>query len=153
MLRQRQAAAQWLYISTPDLDSNNSYFFQLENRRRITMALVAKIAVPIEADATVRKVVLTDRYLVTGTVSGWIAVLDLRALGEGGDANLSQYQKTFQAGRLWDLDCREDTIAAANEDGTVTLWDAQTGYGKNSLSVLIFKLVVLRNTVARRRLT
>lgn len=94
------------------------------------MALVARIPVPIEAGATVRKVVLTDRYLVTGTVLGWIAALDLRALGEGGDADLSRYQKTFQADKLWDLDCRDDTIATANENGTVTLWDAQTAYGR-----------------------
>lgn len=96
------------------------------------MALVARIPVPTEADATVRKVVLTDRYLVTGTVSGWIAALDLRCLGEGGDEDLSRCQKTFQADRLWDMDCRDDTIATANANGTVTLWDAQTGYSEIS---------------------
>lgn len=90
------------------------------------MALVTKILVPIESGATVRKVVLTDRYLVTGTVSGWVAVLDLQALQEGGDEDLLRHQKTFQSDKLWDLDCRDDTIATANENGTVTLWDAQT---------------------------
>lgn len=87
------------------------------------MALLAKLLVPIEAESTVRKVVLSDRYLVMGKVSGWITALDLASTDQ------SQHQISFQADTLWDLDCRDDTIATANENGTVTLWDAQTGYG------------------------
>lgn len=55
------------------------------------MALLARILVPIEADATVRKVVLTSCYIVVGTVSGWIIALDLHALGEGSKIDLSHY--------------------------------------------------------------
>jgi hypothetical protein len=98
------------------------------------MALVARIAVPAEADATVRKIVLTDRYLVAGTVSGWITALDLRALAANNDVQKSGYHKTFQADPLWDLDCREDTIATANANGNVTLWDAKTAYARTLCS-------------------
>ncbi|KAH7348039.1 WD40-repeat-containing domain protein [Pyrenochaeta sp. MPI-SDFR-AT-0127] len=109
------------------------------------MALLARIPVPIEADATVRKVVLTDRYIVAATVSGWITALDLHALGEGSKTDLSRYQKTFQADRLWDIDCRDDTIATANDNGIVTLWDAQTASRKADLSghVNLVKAVLL----------
>lgn len=112
------------------------------------MSLVARLPVPIEAEPNVRRLVLTDRYLVAATVSGWVAVLDLRALEEGGDADQSRYQKTFQADRLWDLDCRDDTIATANEIGTVTLWDAKTGYGTMNHLCKCLVVSLLMNTTA-----
>jgi hypothetical protein len=92
-------------------------------------SLLAKVRVPDNVNfKVIQKVVLTDHYLVAGTHNGWITVLDVRAVYQTEEMEPMQYQKTLAANPWWDLDCRDDVIATANDNGNVTLWDAQTGY-------------------------
>lgn len=95
----------------------------------IMASLVAKVCVPDDFNhRVVQKVVLTDRYLVAGAFDGWITVLDVREAQQAEETDPIQYQRTLAADMWWDLDCRDDLIATANDNGNVTLWEAQTGY-------------------------
>lgn len=90
-------------------------------------SLLAKVCVPEGAgNNDVQKVILTDRYLIAGTLDGWITVLDVREAHRAEETDAVQYQRTLSADAWCDLDCRGDLIATANSNGNVTLWDART---------------------------
>ncbi|KAF2252065.1 WD40 repeat-like protein [Trematosphaeria pertusa] len=79
--------------------------------------------IPVPEDTHVRKLVLTESYLIAATVPGWIAILDLRATPRELESRGDKYA-ILNAEKLWDIDCHDDLIATAHDNATVQLWSA-----------------------------
>lgn len=116
------------------------------------MSLRARIIVP-PASGSVRKVVLTDDYLVASTVSGWVTCLSLRDLFADVDTDLFEHQKVFHADKPWDVDFRDNILATANDNGKIQLWDMQTGYKSSSSLSSLGTTLFIKSTVRDGRLS
>jgi WD40 repeat protein len=70
---------------------------------------------------------LTEKYVVASTVAGTVYVLDrqCRCVESSSDC---EHLTTMEVGKMWDIDCCQDTLVTGNDDGMVRVWDASTGY-------------------------
>ena len=89
--------------------------------------MLLKERIPVPEDNHVHKLVLTESYLIAATVPGWIAILDLRAISRELESRGNTYT-ILNAEKLWDIDCHDDLIATAHDNGTVQLWSAAGRY-------------------------
>jgi WD40 repeat protein len=80
----------------------------------------------INHPSAVQLLCLTETYLIAGTVSGMISILDLQCRHTE-SSNTCEHRTTIEVGRVWDLDCYANMLVTGNEDGKVQIWDARTG--------------------------
>jgi WD40 repeat protein len=75
-------------------------------------------------------VVWTEKYLLVGTISGFLNILDLQCRHVG-SLTSCEHRRTMQVTKSWGLDCCADVLATGGEDGKICLWNLRTGYDPN----------------------
>lgn len=79
----------------------------------------------MECASAIFKACITPSHIIAGAYDGTILLLDVVCAHQ--NLNNDPHMRLIQAGQMWDMDWHGSLLATGHHNGTVRLWNIETG--------------------------